>query len=1047
MLVILGVATLSSLRSGYAQTSLAAPPRGGGVAQDPFGAPQVIRIEGGMQPGMMPPGAKPEMPGGPKPEEKKPDESQEAKPGDAKEKEAAKPEEKPAALKRPMTPPAPADPTELEIRPDASGRVRFNFRGQTWPDVLDWLGTVSAMSLDWQELPGDYLNLTTQRSYTVAEARDLVNRHLLARGYTLLVVKESLTVVKTDSINAALVPRVEPEELAACLPHEFVKVSFPLDWLIAETAVEELKPMLSPNGKLTALTTTNRLEALDAATNLQELYAVLSREQSTSSQERLVREFVLQYARATDVSEQLKGLLGMASKSSGAQMPMSPQQMAQMQQQQQQMMAQMQQQQQQQQQRGGRPPTSAARGQEEVNLVVNLRRNSVLANAPPDKMAVIAKAIEVLDVPLDRDQSLLLNVNRMQVYRLAQLDPEALVKTLQDSGDLDPTTRLETDRQNKAIIAYAPLADHLLIRTLVEKLDGSGRQFEVIRLRRLEADDVSGTITFMMGQEPKTDERPRYFGFWDGRSRPEDEGNQDKFRVDADVVGNRLLLWANEIEMEEVRKLLVKLGEIPAEGGNPERVRVLDVPIGDSTRQLLEQLRQTWPALAPNPIVLPPSESLPPAAEPATPPRADGAADEKESPAEPEGSSAPPKTPIEAELRPTPLPPPTALVHFARRTASEAREGPGGEDADAEDAATAAAVGGAERPADAPAETPAETKPPFAVPHPAAGEGAPENPAPPAAPSGSTPAAAPIQITVGPDGRLVISSQDTAALDLLEELLAQLAPPRKDFKIFPLKYASSLWVKMNLEDYFQEEPEDKTRRRNTFFFDYQPPTEKEKSYRLSQRKPLKFIDDVDTNTILVVGATAEQLQTIEELIQLWDAPPPTDTQSARLTAVFAIRYSKAETIAETVKEVYLDLLSSNDKALQRNRDDKRPTNQTTYILGEAGGGEPDRRTQVSFKGKLSIGVDAVSNTLLVSTEGQTLMENVSKMIEALDEAAKPLSEVQVVAIQGNVNAERVRQVLSDMLGEKAVQSSPAMAASPSGPQPGQPGWHPPGAGR
>ena len=29
---------------------------------------------------------------------------------------------------------------------------------------------------------------------------------------------------------------------------------------------------------------------------------------------------------------------------------------------------------------------------------------------------------------------------------------------------------------------------------------------------------------------------------------------------------------------------------------------------------------------------------------------------------------------------------------------------------------------------------------------------------------------------IGPDGRLVISSQDTAALDLLEELLAQLVP-------------------------------------------------------------------------------------------------------------------------------------------------------------------------------------------------------------------------------------------------------------------------------
>lgn len=1008
--------TLGCGRWGYAQAVAPAPAAAGQVVvQDPFGAAQVIKGDGPA--GMVPPGVKPDMPGA-KPEEKKDGENKETKPGDTK--PDAKKDEPPATLKRPITPPAPADPSELDIRPDASGRVRFNFRGQTWPDVLDWLATVSAMSLDWQELPGDYLNLTTQRSYTVEEARDLLNRHLLARGYTLLVVNETLTVVKTENVNAALVPRVEPEELANRLPHEYVKVSFPLDWLIAEVAVEELKPMLSPNGKLTALKTTNRLEALDAAANLRELYAVLSREQSTTSQERLVREFVLKYARATDVSEQLKGLLGLDAKSRGPQMPMSPQQMEMMQQQQQQMMAQMQQQ-----QRGGRPPTPVAKGQEDVNLVVNPRRNSVLANAPPDKMAIIAKAIEVIDVPLDRDQSLLLNVNRMQVYRLAQLDPETLIKTLQESGDLDPTTRLEADRKNKAIIAYAPLTDHLMIRTLVQKLDGSGRQFEVIRLRRLEADYVSGTITFMMGQEQKAEEPPRYFGYWDGRSRSSDQDSQDKFRVDADVAGNRLLMWANDIEMEEVRKLLVKLGEIPAEGGNPDRVRVLDVATGDDMLQLLEQIRLSWPALAPNPIVLPPPESLPKPARPAMEPSDAGAA-EGEPPAAPGGTTGQPPTPpatsVEADARPAPRPSPTARIRFAQLTAEAAAE---------------------QRPADAPAEPGDRFPDPTAAP----GGLLMEKPSARAAAGGETAAAAPVQIAVGPDGRLVISSQDTAALDLLEELLAQLAPSRKDFKIFPLKYASSLWVKLNLQDYFKEEPEEKSQRRNVFYFDNSPPAEKQKSYRLSQRKPLKFIDDLDTNTILVVGANAEQLQTIEELIHLWDSPPPSDTQSARLTAVFAIRYSKAETIAETVKEVYLDLLSSNDKALQRNRDDKRPTNQTTYILGEAGGGEPDRRTQVSFKGKLSIGVDAVSNTLLVSTEGQTLMENVSKMIQALDDAAKPLSEVQVVAIQGNMNAERVRKVLSEMLGEKAVQPGQAANPPPGGPQPGQPGWQPPGGGR
>jgi hypothetical protein len=124
-------------------------------------------------------------------------------------------------------------------------------------------------------------------------------------------------------------------------------------------------------------------------------------------------------------------------------------------------------------------------------------------------------------------------------------------------------------------------------------------------VRRLEADYVAGTIAFMMGQEPKTEQQPRYFGYWDGRSRPAEESAQDKFRVDADVAGNRLLVWANDVEMEEVRKLLVKLGEIPAEGGIWNGSACSMSTPAKTTGQLLEQIRRAWPALAPNPIVLP----------------------------------------------------------------------------------------------------------------------------------------------------------------------------------------------------------------------------------------------------------------------------------------------------------------------------------------------------------------------------------------------------------------------------------------------------------
>ena len=167
--------------------------------------------------------------------------------------------------------------------------------------MLEWLATISGMSLDWQELPGDCLNLSTRQSYSVPEVRDLINRLLLARGYTLLCRGEVLAVAEIKKLDPSLVPRVEPADLSKRDPHEFVKVSFPLVSLMAETAAEELKPMLSPNGRLAPLNETNRLEAMDAVTNLRDIDAVLQQQGSDENQPRSFREFKLKHARADEV--------------------------------------------------------------------------------------------------------------------------------------------------------------------------------------------------------------------------------------------------------------------------------------------------------------------------------------------------------------------------------------------------------------------------------------------------------------------------------------------------------------------------------------------------------------------------------------------------------------------------------------------------------------------------------------------------------------------------------------------------------------------------
>ena len=126
--------------------------------------------------------------------------------------------------------------------------------------------------------------------------------------------------------------------------------------------------------------------------------------------------------------------------------------------------------------------------------MVNPRNNSILVAAPPDKMAIAVQAVKILDVARDEDEPLMTAVTRTQVYRLASLDPETLVKALDEMGHLSPTTQFQVDEKNRLVIVTGPLADQMVIRSLVQKLDGSERKFKVIPLRRLEADYVAGTV-------------------------------------------------------------------------------------------------------------------------------------------------------------------------------------------------------------------------------------------------------------------------------------------------------------------------------------------------------------------------------------------------------------------------------------------------------------------------------------------------------------------------------------------------------------------------
>ena len=743
--------------------------------------------------------------------EKSNDDKGEDKEGKKDDKDAESKEEspEPKVIRREETTGGEADPDELRATVGEDGRVAFQFRNQPWVDLVQWLAEISDQPLDWLELPSDRVNLSSPGRYTVIQTRDLFNRYLLARGYAILELDGGLTVAKTETINPAIVPRRDPESLAGLEPHTFIRTSLDVGWLSAEKLSEELKPMISSNGRITALTTTNRIEVMDAAVNVRQIADLLMQERNSASREALAPEFKLRHLPAEEAKRMLEEFLGVSKKESA---PLTPQQI--------QMMQQMR-------QNNKTPPPEK---KVEVSIVANTRQNSVIIRAPVDRVAVATEFLKRIDVPSESIVSLADIENRVQVFRLASLDPEKLIEIVSEMNVLEPSTRVRVDKDNNAIIVSGSPADRFIISSLIERLDGSGRSFHVLQLRRLDASEVAESIAFLMGQkdEDKNKNQSRRYYYYGSYGNDDKDEEKDEFRVAANNRYRQVLIWANEMEMEQVQSLLIKLGELPPPGGSDRTVRMIDASATPETYEYLRRLKQQWSHLSPNPLELP-NEDLfvDPVAEDENAKSDDEAesdAKEEIKPAIDDDSLAGLGTRNEYQL--TMMQPPAAESGTtdgadAKPTVRSRKE-------------FDRLFGDRQQPKKA-------------------------------TPEGST---APVRIELDDTGNLVLISPDTKALDRLEDLMLQISPPRRPYRVFKIEHTTAYWMRLNLEEYFEDNEKDTSSDADNFYSWYWGVDEddSDEPSGLGKGVKLKFVDDPDTNTIVVTGATSEQLRTIGELI-------------------------------------------------------------------------------------------------------------------------------------------------------------------------------------
>jgi hypothetical protein len=440
--------------------------------------------------------------------------------------------------------------------------------------------------------------------------------------------------------------------------------------------------------------------------------------------------------------------------------------------------------------------------------------------------------------------------------------------------------------------------------------------------------------------------------------------------------------------MERVQELLAQLGEVPNGQHDPRQVRQIETSDAKSTAELLKQLQDAWSASGGNKLII----KVPPETKTAPKP------DDKEQKDKPKTDT--PAKPA-SDRSASAAPPNRVTFRFVELATTSANT----------DKTQSNQTPKAPAPANAPANH-----------------------------SNQPAASVPVTITVNPDGRLTITSTDTAALDRMEQLIEELSPPQRRFKVFRLNNIRAVDFYFDvLKDYFKEDLETKGDNEFMGFF-YGPrfgKNEEKTGPTLSKRKKLMLTWDPQSNSILAANASASQLAEIQQLIAEFDQPAAKDNVEKRRTAPVKIRYSKPTVIAAALKEVYRDLLSAKDKEFDRGDQKEKKGNgeRVTIIdyaptMGDSGDGKPSQ-LKVGFEGALSLGADDVSGVLIVSAQS-AIFDNIVTMVQELDEQAAPKTTVQVYQTHGIVRADALQKALEKAVGKAWLGNRPEQQPNQTG---------------
>jgi type II secretory pathway component GspD/PulD (secretin) len=246
----------------------------------------------------------------------------------------------------------------------------------------------------------------------------------------------------------------------------------------------------------------------------------------------------------------------------------------------------------------------------------------------------------------------------------------------------------------------------------------------------------------------------------------------------------------------------------------------------------------------------------------------------------------------------------------------------------------------------------------------------------------------PVHVIPGNDGDMVILSRDPIAAATAKQFVEQIVPTPDDVQVIELKHAQAALVKTQLDLLL-----DHTRSNET-------------SSALNTEPTLKIEADVRTNRLMIQHATTRQMRLINEMVPQLDRPEQENERLVRQQRVYRAQRKRAAEIAEIVKEVYRDLLSSSDKVFA-GRDASSPFGYNRAMAATTKSPE--------YQGLLAVGVDDEGNTLILSAPAY-LMEEVMRLVVVVDSNAEG-ERVVVVPLKSPAARASVGEALKRLLAK------------------------------